>query len=42
MTSKPKYSNGKMQGNRAVLRLLKQDELNALIIEEMKGGIKER
>ncbi len=29
-----KYSNGKKQGNRAILKLLREDELNKLLIEK--------
>lgn len=35
-----KYDNGKKQGNRAILKLLREKELNDIILkEELKGGI---
>jgi hypothetical protein len=33
-----KWENGKTQGNRAMLKLLKQDELNDILVEKLKGG----
>ena len=36
-----KFDNGKMQGNRVILKLLKDKELNIMFVEMMKGGLSE-
>jgi len=35
-----KYSNGKMQGHRVILKLLKEKELHKMFLEKLKGGLK--